>query len=248
MIIQETDIVFAKDGDWPSVSVVIPLYNYDRYITEALDCVAGQTLNQVGLVVIDDCSKDTSLQVVESWMCSNADRFSSAMLTTNQTNAGLAITRNTGASLTTSPFLFYLDADNQIYPRCLASLYEALATSSAAFAYSMLEVFDGESGLMGTEVFDRNRLKHGNYIDAMALVRRDSLLDQDGYNNIEHGWEDYDLWLRFCEDGEFGLHVPEILGRYRVHQQSMIRTVTSVEENYRELRNNMVERHPWIEI
>ena len=248
MKIQETDTVFSAGNRWPDVSVIIPLYNYEKYICEALDSVAAQTVDEIGLVVVDDHSRDQSGAAVAEWMQSNAERFTQCLLVRNRANAGLSITRNTGTQLTASPFLFFLDADNHIYPRCLAMLREALSASDAAFAYTLLEVFDADCGVMGSEVFERDRLKYGNYIDAMVMLRKDRLLRYDGYREMKHGWEDYELWLRICEAGEFGLQVPEILGRYRVHAASMIRTVTSAEKNYIELRKTMLKLHPWIEI
>ena len=73
-------------------------------------------------------------------------------------------------------------------------------------------MIDGDRGIMGTEVFHRGRLKYGNHIDAMALIRRDFLLKVGGYHDIKFGWEDFDLWLRMCETNEYLVQIPEILG------------------------------------
>jgi len=97
-------------------------------------------------------------------------------------------------------------------------------------------------------VFHRGRFKHGNHIDAMALIRRDFLLKAEGYHDIQYGWEDFDLWLRMCEAGEFLVQIPEILGRYRVHQQSMLRTTTNVGKNHIALRENITALHPWLQL
>lgn len=248
MKIQEVEVLFSTGDDWPEVSIMIPLYNYENYVSETLDCVAAQTLDRIGLVVVDDHSKDQSSRVVADWLAKNSDRFARAVLARNKTNVRLSITRNTGTDLTSSPFVFYLDADNHIYPRCVEAHLEALRNSSAVFAYSILEVFGADRGLMGTEVFLREHLKKGNYIDAMTMVRREALVALDGYHELKYGWEDYELWLRICDSGEYGIQIPEILGRYRVHAQSMLRTVTSDQKNYRELRKSIMKLHPWIEI
>jgi hypothetical protein len=115
-------------------------------------------------------------------------------------------------------------------------------------AYSLLEVFDADSGIMGTEVFDRERLKRGNHIDAMSMMRREYLLKAGGYHDIKYGWEDFDLWLRMCESGDYLVQIPEILGRYRVHHQSMLRTTTNVGKNHLALRENIASLHPWLEL
>jgi glycosyltransferase involved in cell wall biosynthesis len=249
MIVQDTETLFEHGTSWADVCVVVPLYNYATYITETLRSVASQDAAEISLVVVDDCSKDSSPAVVKAWLEENKDRFSTAILTRNISNAGLSITRNTGISLAQSPYIFFLDADNLLYPRCLSRHLEAVERSSGAQgAYSLLEMLDGDRGIMGTEVFDRGRLKYGNHIDAMALIRRDFLLKVGGYHDIKFGWEDFDLWLRMCEMNEFLVQIPEILGRYRVHHQSMLRTTTNVGKNHVALRENITALHPWLQL
>lgn len=249
MIFQQTEKLFDSGSGWPDVCVVVPLYNYERYIEHTLDSVAAQTIDSVSVVVVDDCSKDASPAVVKRWMERNAERFARIVLVRNLSNAGLAITRNTGVSVTSSPEVFFLDADNLIYPRCLSRHSEALSMHpDARGAYSLLEMFEAESGIMGTEVFDSDRLKRGNHIDAMAMLRREFLIEAGGYHDIKYGWEDFDLWLRMCESGDFLVQIPEILGRYRVHRQSMLRTTTNVGKNHISLRENITSLHPWLEL
>jgi len=249
MIVQETETLSHHGLSWADVCVVIPLYNYEKYITQTLQSVASQELADISLVVVDDCSTDSSPDVVNSWLEQNKDRFRTAVLARNVKNAGLSITRNTGISISESAYVFFLDADNLLYPRCVERHLEAVERSSGAQgAYSLLEMIDGDRGIMGTEVFHRGRLKYGNHIDAMALIRREFLLKMGGYHDIKFGWEDFDLWLRMCETDEFLVQIPEILGRYRVHHQSMLRTTTNVGKNHVMLRENITALHPWLQL
>jgi len=245
----ETETWLEHGSDWADVCVIVPLFNYERYIQQTLDSVVSQALENVSLVVIDDRSRDSSPLVVKQWMERNRPRFSKAVLVRNVKNSGLSITRNTGIGIAHSPNLFFLDADNLIYPRCLSRHLEALSRNPhAKGAYSLLEIFDADSGIMGTEVFDRERLKRGNHIDAMAMIRREFLFEVGGYHDIKYGWEDFDLWLRMCESNEFLVQIPEILGRYRVHRESMLRTTTNVGRNHLALRENITSLHPWLEL
>lgn len=249
MQVQDYRIVFDSKGPWAPVSVCIPLYNYSSYIVETLSSILSQTQSDISLVVVDDGSKDNSIEVTECWLRQFSGRFTRAVLAANLENAGLAITRNTSTSITESEYTFYLDADNLIYPRCVARHLEVLQRSPhAAAAYSLIEVFDAQCGIMGGEVFSRNRLKYGNYIDAMAMLNREKLIRMGGYHHIQYGWEDYDLWLRMCESGLHAIQIPEILSRYRVHGSSMLRSLTNVNNNHVKLRNNMAGRHPWLEL
>jgi hypothetical protein len=78
--------------------------------------------------------------------------------------------------------------------------------------------------------WDPQRLRYGNFIDAMAMVRRQALLDAGGYVTDPrlHGWEDFALWCAFAQKGLDGVRVPEILARYRVAAHSMI-SITNID-------------------
>src|SRR5262249_7187829 len=92
-------------------------------------------------------------------------------------------------------------------------------------------------------------LAHGNYIDAMTLIRTARLREAGGYARMSvTGWEDYDLWCRFAELGWTGVRVPEILARYRTHGTSMLNTTTRREEKAALLITEMRARHPWLAI
>lgn len=246
MIIREALEVVRVGESWPKISVVIPLYNYAGMIEETLEAVKAQDLPDFGLVIVNDRSTDDSLDVAKRWTMANAGRFSTVRVLSNIENGGLSITRNTGISACESELLFFLDADNLIVPSCLRKLAEALDKSDAAFAYSPLESFGSVQSVGGTRVFDPLALAQFPYIDAMALIRRSALLQYDGYFELRYGWEDYDFWLKLAENGEFGIQVPELLGRYRVHQSSMTNTNTSI--NLNEAIRLLTGRHPWIRV
>ncbi|HEV7253774.1 MAG TPA: rhamnan synthesis F family protein [Mesorhizobium sp.] len=246
MIVREFDEVVSIGTRWPKVSVVIPLYNYAKMLGETLEAVKEQDLGELGLVIVDDKSTDNSLDVAKQWALKNATRFAALRVVSNRTNGGLSITRNTGTTITQSDYIFFLDADNLIYSSCIGKLTEALDQSDAAFAYSPHEKFGVETGVIGTRVFSPELLAQFPYIDAMALIRREALIRCDGYFELRHGWEDYDLWLKFAERSEYGIQVPELLGRYRVHRSSMTSTNTSINLNI--AIRAIKERHPWTRV
>jgi len=249
MITGEVEVVFSSGPLNMRTAVIVPLFNYARYIEETLDSVAAQTDDDICLIVINDRSTDDSLEVAMKWMESASLGRKSARLLSHVVNRGLSITRNSGIAFSRSDYCFFLDSDNILYPRCVEKHVSALATNvHADAAYSLIEVFDARAGISGSNVFNRDRLKHGNYIDAMAMVRRDFLLRMDGYYPIKHGWEDFDLWLRMCEEQGLAIQIPEILSRYRVHESSMLRTQTNLDRNMRELCDTMYARHPWLDL
>ncbi|KQM18283.1 hypothetical protein ASE49_08645 [Novosphingobium sp. Leaf2] len=249
MKIQTTNTIFKRGDLARKVSVIVPLHNYAYLIEQTLATVAAQSLKDIALIVVDDASTDDSLTVVERWMRDDAPDHLACVLLTNVSNAGLSVTRNTGIAQSRSEYCFFLDADNLLFPRCLEKHVRALdARQDCVGAYSILEEFGSVSQLIGANVFDKNRLKKGNYIDAMTMLRRDAIERLEGFLPIKHGWEDYELWLRLCEAQERLLHLPEVLSRYRHHQKSMLRQQTNVGQNIDDLHRNIEQLHPWVQL
>jgi hypothetical protein len=142
-----------------------------------------------------------------------------------------------------------LDADNRLHPNACAHLLAALTSSRAAFAYPAIQEFGAKNGIFGNQPYTVLALAKGNYIDAMALVRKSAWAAAGGYENtIWPGFEDFDFWCRLAERGQYGLSVPEILADYRVHASSMLHTTTDVSEHKRELVDDMNRRHPWLDL
>src|SRR4029077_6169775 len=109
-------------------------------------------------------------------------------------NQGLSAARNFAIEHARGEFVFILDADNMIYPHALSRLTAALdAAQDACFAYGIIEQFgpEGPRDLVSWQAWDPDRLRYGNYIDAMAMIRRAAVLDVGGYtmdSRLRLGW------------------------------------------------------------
>ncbi len=236
----------------PSISVVVPLFNYGHFLVETLESVSRQTLENLDLVIVDDDSTDDSAEVARQWLDKHGERFRKASLLKHRNNAGLAQTRNDGFSQTETEFVFPLDADNLIYPTCLKKLEQSLQSSAASFAYCLVERFTGGLDdlkppyLMHLYPWDAEKLGLGNTIDAMVLMRKSVWELVGGYSVSmpRPGWEDYDFWFKLARANGYGLQVHEILARYRVHSNSMLHTVTNHEKSQKELDRYMREKFP----
>ncbi len=182
-------------------------------------------------------------------MRSHPDRFVDLRLILKTRNRGLADTRNLAVHMAKSPYVFMLDADNLLYPRCVSRMLDVIRNSRAAMTYCLLERFGIEQGVMGMDLWSPDRLAQGNYIDAMTLLDRRILVVSGGFAKMPvPGWEDYDLWCRYAEMGLKCVRVPEILARYRVHRSSMIQTVNRQASKTRTMVRDMKWRHPWLKI
>jgi len=142
-----------------------------------------------------------------------------------------------------------MDADNLLLSDALKQLLELIQVGDYAAAYSIICRFrdtpGNRLGLLSYFDWDPQILAQYPYIDAMAMFRRDVLLELSGYDNQLSqigwfGWEDYDLWLRFAVKNYRVGFLPNILSLYRIHETSMINTTTRYEV---ELVHHLVENY-----
>jgi glycosyltransferase involved in cell wall biosynthesis len=247
--VPKSETVFVSDSlGTADVSVVIPVHNYAEYVEQALESVRTQSLDLLDLIVVDDASTDGSLQVVGKWAERQAGRFNRVVVLRNVVNSGLSRTRNVGFDVAETPFVVPLDADNRLLPGFCKTALGVLKDSRAAFAYPRIQCFGNASHVIGMEPFSPARFASSNYIDAMALVGKWAWAAVGGYVHIEHGWEDYDFWCRCIERGIWGIHIPEILAEYRIHDDSMLRTVTDLPPNKMKLIADLKARHDWLSL
>ena len=223
----DTTTSAAWDGCVPEVSVVLPVYDYEHLVSDAIESVVRSGGAAVELIVVDDHSSDRSLAVARQHLVDH-DWFP-MMVVSKAANEGLSAARNTGFELARAERVFLLDADNVVYPNCLRLLADALDTSDAAFAYGIVEQFGDGNGLVSCLPWDPARLVRGNYIDAMAMIRKDAWRRSGGFDpSVDArfgGWEDFDFWLHLAELGYEGRLVPQVVARYRKHAGSMLSTL-----------------------
>ena len=168
------------------------------------------------------------------------------MLLRHQRNQGPSGARHTAFREALGRSVFVIDADNEIYPRAIARLHAALWDGDFDAAYSQLEIFGDRRAVGRGDIWDPVELARDNYVDVMALIRRDAWERVDGYTHIEEGWEDYDFWLKFADAKMEVGYVPEILCRYRVHGKS--RTAIEAHAAHEQLKLIMAFRHPVLQL
>jgi hypothetical protein len=232
----------------PQISVLITLYNYAAFIEGCVDAI--------------DRSADMLASTDNSW--TRARRAQNRVtrpvrLVRKRFNTGLADARNAGTRIARAPYIFMMDADNLVTPLTLSLLFNTMKREECAAAYSILCRFRKTParpvGLLSHYDWDPEILVQGPYVDAMAMFRRDVLLELGGYDHTLSeigwfGWEDYDMWLRFAQQDLPVGFVPNILCLYRQHETSMINTtnlfahelVELFQERYQSLANRFTPR------
>lgn len=127
MIPVDRDGPVAGAGPQAGVSIIIPAYNYAKYIREAIDSALVQTYSPIEVVVVDDGSTDNTAEVVKSYSDPRVRYI-------YQTNAGLSASRNTGIRHARYPFVSFLDADDKLMPEMCERIMETFAKLPSSFA------------------------------------------------------------------------------------------------------------------
>lgn len=119
----------------PAISVVIPMYNAEKYIGECLDSLLIQTFQDFEVIVVDDCSTDNSFAIVKSY----ADKFDGRLKlrqTEKNSGGGGYVPRNVGLKLASGEYVFFLDSDDFILASALEILYNAAKKYDAEVVYT----------------------------------------------------------------------------------------------------------------
>ena len=104
-----------------SVSVIIPVYNVEQYVAECIESVLAQSLENIEIIIIDDCSTDRSLEICSDYAIKYAEKIK---LISHEKNLGLSSARNTGANHSKGEYISFIDSDDYIGINRLKSMYE----------------------------------------------------------------------------------------------------------------------------
>ena len=122
------------------VSIIVPVYNAENYIAETIACVTAQTYTEWELLLVEDCSKDKSLSVIEQ--CLEEQRDNRIRLIRQPTNMGAAKARNRGIKEARGRYIAYLDADDLWVPEKLEKELQFMREKEAAFVFTGYEFAD----------------------------------------------------------------------------------------------------------
>lgn len=214
----------------PLISVIIPVYNSEKTIKETIESVLNQTVTDLEIIVINDGSKDKSLEVISRIVDPRLKIFS-------YPNAGVSASRNRGISQATGEYISFLDADDLWTPDKLEAQLKTLhANSQAAVAYSWTNWID-ESGQFlrpgghiaaNGNVYEKLLLRDFVESGSNPLIHRKALAEVGGFDESLTSAADWDMWLRLAAHYEFvAVQSPHIL--YRVSPNSMSSNVWRME-------------------
>lgn len=203
------------------LSVIIPCYNYGKFLPEAIDSVLlnKDFIDRIEIIVINDGSTDKdTIDLLSSFSNPHVKII-------HQANMGLAMARNNGIEAASSEFLLFLDADNKIERSFLIDFFQ-LKEKEVEFdlLYGNAFYFGDVNQVYKPGRFNLIKLLLNNYIDACMIVRK-SCFKEIGYydtNMPAMGWEDWDLNIRLAIHNKRAIYNDKIYFHYRFHHKSMI--------------------------
>ncbi len=220
----------------PTVSVVIPTYNYGRFLSECLDSVRQQAGVELDIVVVDDGSSDETADV-----CARvAERDPRLRTVRHEVNRGHIATFNHALELAEGEYVVKLDADDCLTPGSLARSSALLTRHpQVAFVYGRPQVFTGAAPRVEEEqaatrrrtgwtvwsgetwVEDRLRRGHNPIKQPEVMMRRSGLRAVGGHRSEVPASSDLNLWLRLASVGDVGRINGPVQGLYRMHDTNM---------------------------
>jgi len=199
----------------PRIAVVIPCFNDGETLRETLASI--EEAEPIELVVVNDGSDDPeTLSVL-------AELEAAGTRVLHQENRGLAAARMAGVAATSAPYVSALDSDDLDAPGALAALADALdADPNVAVVWGDVRNFGDNTVLRRLgRMLDPWLITYVNELPADAMMRREALAATAGWE-LKGGYEDWDLWMAFAEQGFRGRHVPVLTGYYRVRSTRML--------------------------
>ncbi len=230
----------------PTISVIIPAYNSEKTIKATIESVLKQTFSDWELIIINDGSQDSTLDIALQVKDSRIKVFSFD-------NAGLSASRNRGLKRAVGEFVSFLDADDIWTSDKLAIQLKALQENpQAAVAYSWTDYIDenGKFAFSGSyinvngDVYEHLLMSDFLENGSNPLIRKEAFTALDGFDETLRAAEDWDMWLRLANKFDF-VCVPSVQILYRVTANSLSSNVINQEKFCLEvLRRGYQERPP----
>jgi glycosyltransferase involved in cell wall biosynthesis len=215
------------------VSVVMPIYNGQEFLREAIESVLAQSHRDFELVAVDDGSTDESPTILRAFAA--ADR---RLRVIRQANGGGARARNRALRAARAEWIVNLDQDDVMLPHRLERQLAFLATHPGVKVFSCRAYYANTEGrtfgrtkcepITTPEDFKRHVAANQpiGINHPAAMMHRPTILEVGGYRPQFEGAEDLDLWNRVAERGHLVLQQDEVLMKYRIHRSSVMASRT----------------------
>lgn len=214
------------------VSIIVTCYNRADMVCKALDSVYAQTYRPLELVIVDDGSKDNSMEVIEKWKACHPDGDGFTCIAKTFPNGKLCLARNRGNELSHGEWIQYVDDDDWLYPTCIEEkmAYVASHPDRDVVVHQVEYIVSGGKSIgsskLTLELDDSRQLLHlldtktDTLFSPTLMLRRTALDAIGGWTNGLIFADDIDVVFRLAaNDARFGL-VDKALSAYNMHDSA----------------------------
>ena len=206
------------------ISIVTPVYNAAAFIRQTMEMVQAQDYTDWELILVDDCSKDTSCEIIEEYLKEKPDKR--IRLIRKEKNEGAALTRNRGIQEAKGRYIAFLDADDVWLPHKLQTQMDFINKTESSFVFSAYEFGDEEAAGTGRIVHVPESLTYKKALSRTVIFTTTVLLDTEKIPkeliympNVPS--EDSATWWQILKAGYVAKGIDEVLAIYRRPAKSL---------------------------
>lgn len=213
--------VMEKDYIDGLVSVIMPIYNAEKYLAGTLNSIFEQDYKNIEIVLVDDCSKDKSAEIIAEFQKSHPE----IVYYLQEKNMGAGAARNKALELAKGRYVAFLDSDDIWMPKKIQKQLDLMKLKNTPFSYTAIEMIDENNNTIKPkrnlkETCDYKYLLHNTIIATSSVV-----IDRNVLGNfrmpLRRGGQDYATWLMLLRNGTVACGINEMLVRYRVANGSL---------------------------
>ncbi|GAA4268112.1 glycosyltransferase family 2 protein [Hyunsoonleella aestuarii] len=213
----------------PKVTVICTCYNHEHYVVDALNSILNQTYPNIQLIIIDDCSTDNSVNVIEQWIKGRKD----ILFLKNTQNLGSIKTFNTAYKHVQGEYILDLAADDILLNHCIHELVNAFADNefkNIGIVYGNINLVDEDRNHLSIYYDNTENPESGDIykmvigrttkICSIASMIKKTVFDAVGGYDESLSYEDLDLWVRVSRNYNFQ-YIPLVLAEKRELNNSL---------------------------
>ena len=206
--------------DYGLVSIIMPNYNSEKFIKDSVKSVISQTYKNWELIIVDDCSTDSSLNLLEE-LCDDRIR-----IFRNKVNSGAAASRNQAIELAQGRWIAFLDSDDLWSEDKLIRHIRFMLDSNSAFSFTHYAVLDSNNYMVtefapSNDLYDYNAILKHCYIGCSTVIYDSEKIGKILMPTDAIKREDFACWLKILKTCEYARCFHECLTTYRVHSASV---------------------------
>jgi teichuronic acid biosynthesis glycosyltransferase TuaG len=203
------------------VSIITPTYNSAKYISEAIQSVQKQTYRNWEMIIVDDCSSDNTIAIVEQFM---EDDHRIHLLKLNK-NSGAGVARNSAITEAKGKYISFLDSDDLWKPEKLSKQIEFMKANNIPFTFSFYDCINEDGKSLNIRVEAPKKLSYIKLFFCNFVGNLTGIYDTDYFGKIAISFirkrQDWMVWLSIVKKIKVAHPVPESLAYYRVRKDSI---------------------------